>query len=104
MTDSCDQEVYHEGKVIAVLGDVAGEIVEVWCKRIAQDSGAKVDWYWMAGRAIVKAIGDLKKVDAAAFWMFGDGLSENDNKLKHLGGSKSWYGYHPNGPNHWSNK
>lgn len=102
MTGECDKEVYEHGKCIAAMGDVAGEIVEVWCKLVAKDSGQKVDWYYMGGRAVIKAVGDLKKVDEAAYWYWDSSIPERAAILKHLGGAVSWYGYHPGGHNHWS--
>ena len=99
MAEECNKEVYEHGKTIAVMGDVAGEIVEVWCKLVAKESGQKVDWYYMGGRAVIKAVGDLKKVDLAAYGDCG-----KPGALKYLGGAQSWYGYHPSGENHWSSK
>ena len=102
MTGECDHEVYENGKCIAVIGNVAGEIVDAWCKLVAKESGAKVDWYWMAGQAIIRAVGDLKKVDEAAYWFWDSSIPEKAAAIKHLGGAKSWYGYYPGGENHWS--
>lgn len=98
MTDECDKDVYENGKVIAVFGDIAKEIVEVWCKLVAKESGQKVDWHYVGGRAVVKAVGDLNKVDKAAFNFY------EENAVRYLGGAKSWYGYYPGGENHWSSQ
>lgn len=102
----CDQEVYEHGKTIAVVVDAHSEVVEAWCQRVAKDSGQKVDWHYMAGRAVVRALGDLEAVDNAAYWtIILDGKPatlHGDGKLQGLGGAKSCYGYFPGGDNHWS--
>lgn len=91
----CDDEVYRNGKTVAVNGDLAAEVAESYAQMVSQKSGQKVDWFYMGGRAVFKAIGDLKKVDEAMYW-------GNDGALRGLGGAKSWYGYYPGGENHWS--
>lgn len=61
----------------------------------------------MGGRAVVKALGDLERVDSAAYWCCTlDGKPstlDRNGKLKDFGGAKSCYGYYPGGENHWSN-
>jgi len=93
MEGNCDQEVYESGTVIAVLIDVAGEIVELWCKLIAKESGQRVDWHYVGGRAVIKALGDIKKVESVIFPAY----SAEPDRVAYLGGAKSCYGYYPNG-------
>lgn len=95
-TARCDSRVFADGKIIALLGSVHSEVMEAWCRRIAQESGQKVDWSFSGGRAVVKALGDLEMVDKCAYWGFDEGL------LQGLGGAKSGAGYFPGGYNHWS--
>ena len=91
----CDEEVYQSGKTVAVNGELSAEMAEAYAKMVAQKSGQKVDWFYVGGRAVFKAIGDLKRVDDVMYW-------GSENTLQGLGGAKSWYGYFPGGENHWS--
>lgn len=87
--------------------------MEAWAKRLALDSGQKVDWHFVGGRAVVKALGDLEKVDQCAYYVcrisrdngktFQIETMDGDGKLANFGGAKSCYGYYPGGHNHWSN-
>lgn len=105
--DKCDEEVFNFGTTVAVASDVSPQVMEAWCQKVAKESGQKVDWGYMAGRAVVKALGDLGAVDKAAYWhCICDGkpsTMQRDGALKGMGGAKSCYGYFPGGHNHWSN-
>jgi hypothetical protein len=39
--------------------------MEQFVKMVAWHSGQRVDWHFYAGRAVVKAIGDIEKVKAS---------------------------------------
>ena len=39
--------------------------MEGWVKKVAELSGQSVDWHFVGGRAVVKALGDLGKVAEA---------------------------------------
>lgn len=65
MSDECDPEVYKNGTQVFMTNTIKSQDIETWVQKIASDSGQKVDWHFYAGRAVVLAIGDLKKVQQA---------------------------------------
>ena len=88
----CTTDVYNNGKTVIVIGDGAAEDIEEWVKKVAEKSGQKVDWHYVGGRAVVKALGDLKAVDDA---IYTQGMID---QLE----CAPMYGYNPGGRNHWS--
>ena len=66
-TDKCNREIYIEGTGVFMMADVSGKDTETWVQLIAKKSGQRVDWFWMGGRVIVKALGDIKRVHNAIF-------------------------------------
>jgi hypothetical protein len=65
-TAKCDSEVFAKGEVVTVIGNHPGSHkLEEWILKVRETSGQRVDWHFVAGRAVVKAIGDLAKVRAA---------------------------------------
>lgn len=67
--EPCDQKVFDKGTVIAVfeLGSDAMEAVVKDKRKYHPD--VKIDWHYMGGRAVVKALGETNDV-AAAFQSF----------------------------------
>ncbi len=63
-SNECDPEVYANGELICVL-DACMYRAEHWVRAVAQESGQKVDWHYVGGRAVVKFVGDRKKVSSA---------------------------------------
>ena len=63
--DQCNQEVYDKGTVVFLTNTIRSVRVEEWVQAIAKESGQPVDWHQFAGRAVVKALGDLHKVRKA---------------------------------------
>ncbi|MCX6746147.1 MAG: hypothetical protein NTX00_03990 [Candidatus Parcubacteria bacterium] len=63
--ERCDPKVYKKGIHVFTTHSIPSEKIEEWVKKIAQQSGQKVDWHYFAGRAIVKALGNIEKVRAA---------------------------------------
>ncbi len=59
---NCDPEIFESGTVVFMGVNVPSELVESWVKRVASTSDQRVDWHFVAGRAIVKALGDVDKV------------------------------------------
>jgi hypothetical protein len=55
----CDQRIYEEGEVVFVTHTIAAKDIESWVKSVALLSGQPVDWHFVAGRAVVKALGDI---------------------------------------------
>jgi hypothetical protein len=90
----CNHDVYVNGDVVIVIGDGAAEDIEDWVKKVAERSGQQVDWHYVGGRAVVKALGDLEEVDRV---IYKEGL------VKEMG-CAPMYGYSPGQKNHWTNK
>lgn len=64
---SCDDRVYHEGKPIYTITGLPSQAIDGLVSRCASDLGLIVDWYFIAGRAIVKLFSsnfdtDLNKI------------------------------------------
>lgn len=51
------KDVMNDGDILLVL-DGDSDSVEKWVKRVAEVSGQQVDWGYVAGRVLVKYIGD----------------------------------------------
>lgn len=56
----CAEDIYKHGTPFLLLGqwDGGARDLEEWCKRVASESGQRVDWHFYAGRALFKVIGD----------------------------------------------
>lgn len=61
----CDAEVFQDGTVVLLTHGIRSNAMERWVKKLAEASGQRVDWHFAGGRAVVKALGDLPKVEAA---------------------------------------
>jgi hypothetical protein len=64
-SSKCDQEVYEKGTVVMYCPPLPSEKVEAWLEYVRDHSEQKVDWHRLAGRVIVKAIGNLNRVHQA---------------------------------------
>jgi len=64
-TEKCDEEVYKNGTLIAVL-DACKYRAETFSIAVAKDSGQRVDWHYVGGRACVAALGDISAARASA--------------------------------------
>lgn len=53
----CDDEIYHKGEQVALL-DGHSWAIEEWIRAIAVQSGARIDWHYIAGRGRVLFLGD----------------------------------------------
>jgi hypothetical protein len=62
--EKCDREVYEKGEAIFVFA-APSRIAEPWVQRVARVSGQRVDWHYIAGRAVVRCLGDKGKARAA---------------------------------------
>jgi len=61
----CNSDVYNNGRTIAVINSIGNERTELIVRLAARESNQKIDWFYMAGRAIVRVIGDpYKALDA----------------------------------------
>ena len=61
MSDRCDKDIYDNGTQVFLTHTISGKDIEKWVQKIAEESGEKVDWHYFGGRAVVLALGDLKK-------------------------------------------
>lgn len=61
----CDKEVFEDGEPVFLTWSIPSNAMEGWVKKVAEKSGQRVDWHFFGGRAVVKALGDLKAVRAA---------------------------------------
>lgn len=59
----CDQDVYENGAYVFLGWGIPSEKMEKWVREVAIQSGQRVDWHWFGGRAVVKALGDIEKVN-----------------------------------------
>lgn len=57
MSERCDFEVYKHGTALLLL-DGWQRDVEPWVQRVAKESGERVDWHYVGGRAVVLVLGD----------------------------------------------
>jgi hypothetical protein len=62
----CDDKIFHQGQVVAVLdgGAKAVEGVVAEANRRLSLAG-RVDWHYVGGRAVVKTVGDVEQARKA---------------------------------------
>ena len=58
----CDREVWEKGVAVLVTHTFDSWTIENWVKKVAETSGQRVDWSWMGGRAVIRALGDIGAV------------------------------------------
>jgi hypothetical protein len=58
----CDPAIWNEGHAVLVSHSVPSNATERWVKKLAEQSEQPVDWSYMGGRIVVRALGDLDKV------------------------------------------
>ena len=58
----CDEEVYLKGEIVFITNTIASGKIEAWVEGLRQQSGQKVDWHWMGGRAVIRALGNIQSV------------------------------------------
>lgn len=61
MKGVCDPEIFNSGIAVAVIADRGGDAIEALVQQIATETGVRIDWHYVAGRGIVRAIGDIQK-------------------------------------------
>jgi len=76
--DQCDREVFKTGIAVMVTHTISSNDVEAWVRKVAEYSGQKVDWHYMGGRAVIRAVGDIDAVDA----VIQELLPEHDDLYK----------------------
>lgn len=58
----CDPEIEKKGTVVLTTHSVPSCATERWVKKVAEQSGQRVDWGFVGGAIVIKALGDLDKV------------------------------------------
>lgn len=53
----CDVDVFKNGKSLASVS-ASSRAAEAWVKRVAKESGQRVDWHYSGGRVHVLVLGD----------------------------------------------
>jgi len=61
----CAADIYERGTVVHQCNSVSSNRMEGWVRKIAKESGQRVDWHFFGGWAVVKALGDIPAVEAA---------------------------------------
>lgn len=61
----CRPDVFQRGSIVAMLAGPRAVTIEAWVQEIARSTEQLVDWHFVGGRAIVRALGDLPRVRAA---------------------------------------
>lgn len=62
--DETESKIYDEGYVLLLVGGVSHDRMDRWVKRVADACGEPVTWHAYAGYQVVKAIGNLSKVES----------------------------------------
>lgn len=60
----CDREVFQKGKGICIF-HASPKLTERWVRRVAAESGQRVDWHYSCGWVNMLYLGDYEKVRAA---------------------------------------
>jgi hypothetical protein len=63
--EPCDREIYEKGKHLCTIVGPRSFTLDPWVKEIAKESGQRVDWHYVGGRACVLVIGDAARVRTA---------------------------------------
>ncbi len=61
----CNPEILRDGTIVAFAETHGANAFEAWIQRVREDSGQRVDWHYVGGRAVVKVIGDAVAVKQA---------------------------------------
>ena len=61
----CATDIYEKGECVMITHSIRSFNLEPWVQKVAALSGQPVDWHFSGGRAVILALGDLKKVHAA---------------------------------------
>lgn len=61
----CDNEIYTNGVTVGYATTQGAEAFEGWIELVRKQSGQRVDWHYVAGRAVIKVLGDVEAVKRA---------------------------------------
>ena len=57
----CDKQIYTNGKPFMIMASAPVEVFEILAKHIAKETGDKIDWHFVGGRARFLTLGDVDK-------------------------------------------
>lgn len=57
--EKCDEEIYAHGTPIAMIAGSSLDIQEI-VEEASSLSGIQMDWHYVAGRGVIKTLGDAK--------------------------------------------
>lgn len=64
--ERCDQEVFDKGDAIAVISGPRSFTLEEWIGLVREEAGfKKIDWNFVGGRAVVRALGNKYRIGRA---------------------------------------
>ena len=58
----CDPEIFEHGKAVAIIADRSAQKIEDLIVRVAGLSYQRIDWHYVAGRGVVRCIGNCELV------------------------------------------
>ena len=60
-SNRCEKNVYQHGEAIGIFSRLPKDTIEKICIEATKRHGSPIDWYYGAGRCVVKALGDGDK-------------------------------------------
>lgn len=61
----CDNQIFNEGAVVAIITGGSTHIIELIIKTANENTSEKMDWHFIAGRAVVKTLGNQEEARQA---------------------------------------
>jgi hypothetical protein len=58
----CRPDIFEEGEHVCTIAGVPARVIEAHVRAAADLTGEPVDWHYIGGRAVVRALGDTAKV------------------------------------------
>ena len=72
--EPCDPEIFESGVILLITETRGAREFELWVEEIRKLTGQRIDWSYFAGRAVVRALGDIELIKATI----------HDLKYKHV--------------------
>lgn len=60
-------EVYEKGTTVFVLASCRSKTIDEWVRALREMSGQRINWHYIAGRACIRVLGDVKAVRKAIY-------------------------------------
>lgn len=59
----CREDVYKNGEHVATVASIPSTEIEAWVIKIRELAGEeRVDWHYVGGRGVVRALGDVERI------------------------------------------